>query len=223
MYKVGLSAKVVSLDDEASLGDQEDASKQERKFYDIDVDEDITLDSTHFDTDPDMFRVHDLHGDEVFVETEEPVVNIATTTSTIPVSAAKDLSDVDITLAQALAELKNTKLKADKGKGIMVEELLKKKEQIRLNEELALKLQAEEEEQARLVREKGKKDEEANISWDNVQAIIEADRLLAERLQVRVQEELTDEEKAILFLKLLEKRKKHYSIKSSRKKEQATN
>ncbi|GJW28348.1 hypothetical protein Tco_0045223 [Tanacetum coccineum] len=242
LYKVGLSAKVVSSDDEASLGDQEDVSKQGRKILNIDADEDITLDSTHFDTDPDMFRVHDLHGDEVFVETEEPVVNTATTTSTIPVSAAKDLSDVDLTLAQVLAELKNTKLKAvttttttitagillqepsetrtittttipskDKGKGIMVEEPLKKKEQIRLDEELALKIQAEEEEQARLPREKAEKDEEANISRDNVQAMIEADRLLAERLQAKEQEELTDEEKARLFVELLEKRKKHFA------------
>ncbi|GKC59873.1 hypothetical protein Tco_1087471 [Tanacetum coccineum] len=152
-----LKRRVVSSDDEANLGDQEDASKQERKIYDIDADEDITLDSTHFDTDPDMFGVHDLDGDEVFVETEEPLVNTATTTSTIPVSAAKDLSGVNINLAQALVELKNTKLKTvttavtrpkakglviqeqepmastsitsskDKGKGIMVEEPLKMK------------------------------------------------------------------------------------------------
>ncbi|GJX08404.1 putative ribonuclease H-like domain-containing protein, partial [Tanacetum coccineum] len=64
----------------------------------------------------------------------------------------------------------------------------------------------------------------ANISWDNVQAMIEADRLLAERLQAREQEELTDEEKARLFIELLEKRKETLcSIKSSRKEEQATN
>ncbi|GKG33254.1 hypothetical protein Tco_0430764, partial [Tanacetum coccineum] len=50
--------------------------KKGRKIHDIDADEDITLDSTHFDTDPDMFRVHD--GNEVFVETKEPVVNAAT-------------------------------------------------------------------------------------------------------------------------------------------------
>ncbi|GJS95065.1 hypothetical protein Tco_0802033 [Tanacetum coccineum] len=62
--------------------------------------------------DADMFGVHDLDGDEVFVGTEEPVVNAATTTSTIPVSVAKYLSDVDMTLAQALAELKSTKPKA---------------------------------------------------------------------------------------------------------------
>ncbi|GKD96501.1 hypothetical protein Tco_1380398 [Tanacetum coccineum] len=108
LYKVGMSARIDSLDDEASLGDQEDASKQGRKIHDIDADEDITLENVH---DADMFRVHDLDGDEVFVETEEHVVNAATTTSTT-VSAAKDLSDVDMTLTQALAELKSAKPKA---------------------------------------------------------------------------------------------------------------
>ncbi|GKC94699.1 hypothetical protein Tco_1160141, partial [Tanacetum coccineum] len=58
---------------------------------------------------------------------------------------------------------------------------------------------------------KAEKVEKANISWDNVQAMIEADRLLDERLQEREQEELTDEEKARLFVKLLEKRKKHFA------------
>ncbi|GJU61004.1 hypothetical protein Tco_1238770 [Tanacetum coccineum] len=109
LYKVGLSAKVVSSEDE-SLG-KEDASKQGR-IADIDADEGITLDSTHFDIDPDMFGVHDLDGDEVFVETKEPAVHAAITTSTILVSAAKDLFNVDMTLAQALAKLKNTKPKA---------------------------------------------------------------------------------------------------------------
>ncbi|GKF70947.1 hypothetical protein Tco_0204004, partial [Tanacetum coccineum] len=48
-------------------------------------------------------------------------------------------------------------------------------------------------EEERLERQK---QEEANIglikSWENTQAIIEADRLLAERLQTREREELTD-------------------------------
>ncbi|GKC11578.1 hypothetical protein Tco_1008360 [Tanacetum coccineum] len=57
--------------------------KKGRKILDIDADEDITMDSTHFDTDLDIFGVHDLHGDEVFVETQEP-----TTKSTILVRAA---------------------------------------------------------------------------------------------------------------------------------------
>ncbi|GKA19570.1 hypothetical protein Tco_0699485 [Tanacetum coccineum] len=42
LYKVGRSARMVSSD-EASLGDQEDASKQRRKIDDIDKDAEITL------------------------------------------------------------------------------------------------------------------------------------------------------------------------------------
>ncbi|GJZ43211.1 hypothetical protein Tco_0590466, partial [Tanacetum coccineum] len=172
LYKVGLSAKVISSDDEASLGDQEDASKQGRKILDIDADEDITLDSTHFDTDPDMFGVHDLHGDEVFVETQEPVVNAATTTSTIPVSAATATTTTvdELTLAQTLIEIKAAKPKVrgvmiqepsetttttttpaaskpsqDKGKAKMTEseKPLKKKDQIMYDQEVALNLQAQ--------------------------------------------------------------------------------
>ncbi|GJR51870.1 hypothetical protein Tco_1402391 [Tanacetum coccineum] len=41
--------------------------------------------------------------------------------------------------------------------------------------------------------------------------MIEVDRLLAERLQAREQEELTNEEKARLFVELLEKRKKYFA------------
>ncbi|GKF16326.1 hypothetical protein Tco_0061244 [Tanacetum coccineum] len=41
--------------------------------------------------------------------------------------------------------------------------------------------------------------------------MIDADRLLAERLEAGEQEELTDKEKARLFVELLEKRKKHFA------------
>ncbi|GJY51504.1 hypothetical protein Tco_0442351, partial [Tanacetum coccineum] len=65
----------------------------------------------------------------------------------------------------------------DKGKGKMVEpkKPVKKKELIRLDEEIDSKLQAEFDEEVRLTREKAEKEEEANIvSWDNVQAMIDA-------------------------------------------------
>ncbi|GJW68696.1 hypothetical protein Tco_0123120 [Tanacetum coccineum] len=77
-----------------------DASKQGR-IADIDADAGINLVSTHFDVDIDMFRVHNLVGDEVVVETEV---------------ASKDvnLSVYEVTLAQALAALKSAKHKADK-------------------------------------------------------------------------------------------------------------
>ncbi|GJT33070.1 hypothetical protein Tco_0923489 [Tanacetum coccineum] len=50
-----------------------------------------------------------------------------------------------------------------------------KKEQIRLDEEFAFKIQAEEQEEERIAREKAQKIQEANIAWDDIQATVEAD------------------------------------------------
>ncbi|GKC93048.1 hypothetical protein Tco_1158490 [Tanacetum coccineum] len=93
---------------------------------------------------------------------------------------------------------------------------LKKKDQVALDEEMARNLEAQL--QVELLEEEKiakKKEEEANIalieSWENTQAMIEADRLLAEKLQKREQEELTDEEKAKLFMEFMEKRRKHFA------------
>ncbi|GKD99725.1 hypothetical protein Tco_1387709, partial [Tanacetum coccineum] len=102
-------------------------------------------------------------------------VNAAkTTTATITIVD-------DITLAQALMEIKSTKPKEkgvviqelgestttissqqshDKGKGILIEPMkpMKKKNQIRFDEETALNLQAEFDEEERLAREKAEKE-----------------------------------------------------------------
>ncbi|GJY31213.1 hypothetical protein Tco_0414708 [Tanacetum coccineum] len=93
---------------------------------------------------------------------------------------------------------------------------LKRKDQVALDEEMARNFEAQL--QAELIEEENmarKKEEEANIalieSWENTQAMIEADRLLAERLQTREQEELTDNEKAKLFMEFIEKRRKHFA------------
>ncbi|GKF30690.1 hypothetical protein Tco_0100488, partial [Tanacetum coccineum] len=94
------------------------------------------------------------------------------------VDAAQTITTEEITLAQAPTDLKSAKPKAnrDKGKGIMIEEPvmeqvkpMKKLKHMRLDEELAFKLQAkEEEEEERLAREKAQQIEEANIAWDDV-------------------------------------------------------
>ncbi|GJW40263.1 hypothetical protein Tco_0066108 [Tanacetum coccineum] len=68
------------------------------------------------------------------------------------------------------------------------EKPIKKQEQMRIDEELAFKLQDEEEEEERLAREKAQQVEEANIAWDDVQAKIEAYYQLAQRLQAQEQE-----------------------------------
>ncbi|GKB84647.1 hypothetical protein Tco_0956919 [Tanacetum coccineum] len=97
----------------------------------------------------------------------------------------------------------------DKGKGIMVEEPvveqakhMKRLEQMRLDEELAFKIQAEEEEEEeRIAREKAQQIEKANITWDDVQAKIDDDYQLAKRIQDEEQEQVTDAEKARLSSK----------------------
>ncbi|GKC41909.1 hypothetical protein Tco_1059631 [Tanacetum coccineum] len=95
---------------------------------------------------------------------------------------------------------------------------ISKKELLRLDEELAFKLQAKEEEEERLAREKAQQVEEANIAWDDVQAKIDADYQLAQRLQAQEQDELTDEEKARLFVQFLEQRRKHFAAKRAEEK-----
>ncbi|GKB86570.1 hypothetical protein Tco_0958842 [Tanacetum coccineum] len=99
---------------------------------------------------------------------------------------------------------------------------MKNKELIRLDEEVSLKLQAEFDEEERLAREKDEKEQEANIALietrDGIQAKIDADHQLAERLQAQEKEELSVEEKAILFQQLLEKRRKHFAAKRTEEK-----
>ncbi|GJR22566.1 hypothetical protein Tco_0971093 [Tanacetum coccineum] len=130
-------ARVESFRDEESLG--EDASKHGRRINDIDENEDITLVNVQDDADNEMFDVATVTGDEVFAEQEV---------------AAKDvnLTVDEVTLAQAL----------DKGKKKMIEheKPLKKKDLIRLDEEIASKLEAKFDKEERLAREK----DEANVA-----------------------------------------------------------
>ncbi|GJX68370.1 hypothetical protein Tco_0304097 [Tanacetum coccineum] len=171
---------------------EEDASKYGRKIHDIDADEYITLENVH---DADI---------------------------TIPVSATKDLSDVDMTLAQALAELKNAKpntvtiaattttttVTRPKAKGLAIQEQEQASTPITSSKDKGKGIM-----EARIAREK----EEANAAliaqWNNIQDKVETDYELAQRLQAEEQEELTIEEKSKLFQQLLEKRRKHFAAK----------
>nr|GEW29250.1 putative ribonuclease H-like domain-containing protein [Tanacetum cinerariifolium] len=114
----------------------------------------------------DLFGVHDLSGDEVFVdvtavtaaEKEFSIADPVTTPSEVftgaedvKVAIAATITQIskdELTLAQILMEIKAAKPKAkgakDKGKGIMVEpeKPLKMKDQIALDEEVARKLEA---------------------------------------------------------------------------------
>ncbi|GKB82696.1 hypothetical protein Tco_0949591 [Tanacetum coccineum] len=146
LYKVGLTAKVESSDNEESLG--EDESKQGR-INDIDVDEEITLVSVQ-NVDEEMFDVTVLDGEEVFVAEQEVANN-------------KENNLGDLTTA-SVATTTTATITTDKGKGILIEHVkpMKKKDLTRLDEEAALKLQDEFDEEERLAREKDEKEKEAN-------------------------------------------------------------
>ncbi|GJR48697.1 hypothetical protein Tco_1316800 [Tanacetum coccineum] len=205
-----------------------------------------------------MFDIGVLNDEEVFagqdmaekeVSTADPVTTADVEVSTASLTAATITED-EITLAQALAELKSVKPKVttattttttkgillqepsesitttttipskDKGKGIMVEEplMMKNKDQISFDEQEAIRLQAEFDEEDKLAREKAQQVEEANIAWDDIQAKIDAVYQLTERLQAQEQHELTIEEKSTLFQQLLEKRRKFFTTKRAEEK-----
>ncbi|GJV73259.1 hypothetical protein Tco_1493254 [Tanacetum coccineum] len=215
LYKVGLTARVESSRDE-DLG--EDASKRGRRINVIDVDKDITLvnndaDNEMFDVDAlDGEEVIVAGQNENVIEEIVNAAQVSTAATTVPITTEK------ITLAQALADLKSTKTKAkgiafrepgestttifsqqlqdkglsqDKGKGILVEpdKPLKKKDQLKLDKEIVLKLQAKIDKEERIARAEEEKIDEANIAWDNIQAKVDTDYQLAERLQAEEQEQ----------------------------------
>ncbi|GKA49005.1 hypothetical protein Tco_0741963 [Tanacetum coccineum] len=134
LYKVRRSARMVSSDD-ASLGDQEDSSKQGRKIDDIDKDAEITLidetqgrygDDLMFDTgvlnDDEVFIRHDMDEKEINVaekevSTADPVITageVVTTASLTETTIADDL-----TFAQTLIEIRSAKSKV---KGVVIGE-----------------------------------------------------------------------------------------------------
>ncbi|GJX82603.1 hypothetical protein Tco_0332084 [Tanacetum coccineum] len=170
----------------------------------IDADEEITLVSVQDDADKEMFDVNVLDGEEVFVagQNENVVEEVVDVAQVSTAATTVIITTEETTLAQALEELKTSKPKVkgivfqepgkstttttissqqsqDNGKGIMIEELvklMKKKDLIRLDEKVALKLQAEFDEEERLAREKAEKEQEANIAlieeWNDIQAMM---------------------------------------------------
>ncbi|GJX16911.1 hypothetical protein Tco_0217743 [Tanacetum coccineum] len=207
MALFSLAARVESSNNEESLG--EDASKQER-IDAINEVEKITLVNIH---DMDVSAGGDTFSAASVATnvSDATIVSAATNGSAATTTTTATITNVDdVTLAQALKEMKNTK---PKQKGVVLQEL----DQIRLDEEIALKLQAAFNEEERLTREKVGKVEEANIAlietWDDIQAKIDVDHQLAERMQAQEQEELSIEENATLFQQFLEKKRKHFAAK----------
>ncbi|GJX10178.1 putative ribonuclease H-like domain-containing protein [Tanacetum coccineum] len=184
--------KTTQQNEIASLKRRVKKLEKKRGINAIVADEEITLVSVQDDADKEMFDMDTLNGEEVFVEglNENVVEEVVDAAQVSNAATTVTITTEEITLAQALEALKTSKPKVkgivfqepgkstttttissqqsqDKGKGIMIEEPLKpmkKKDLIRLDEEIALKLQAEFDEEEILAREKAKKEKEANIA-----------------------------------------------------------
>ncbi|GJU83706.1 hypothetical protein Tco_1286071 [Tanacetum coccineum] len=218
LKKVGMSRRVESSEDQESLIAPEDASKQGRSIADINDDVKMLVEAKVDEKDEQSTKLDDSTAGE------------AVTTASVEDSDAPTTIE-EITLAQTLIQIKAPKPKVvttaatttttttkPKNKGVVVQEPipLKRKDQIALDEQIAREIQAKLDveliEEQKLAR---KQEEEANISliksWENTQPRMEADRLLAERLQSKEREELTDEEKGKLFMELMEKRRTHFA------------
>ncbi|GJU28552.1 hypothetical protein Tco_1167173, partial [Tanacetum coccineum] len=145
------------------------------------------------------------------------ITNAATTTTTTRPKARRvvvqEPSEFKTTSSSSQAsQLPQVK---DKGKGKMVEpeKPLKKKDQIALDEELALRLHAEE--QAELEKERVAQEEASRAAiieeLDSIQAMIEADEQLAARLQAEEQEQFSIEEKSRMLVEMIAERKKFFA------------
>ncbi|GJV39140.1 hypothetical protein Tco_1417580 [Tanacetum coccineum] len=213
--KVGLTARVESFRDEESL-----ELEVVVKDVNLTVDE-VTLaqELAALKSVKPKVKANVVEEPSVPVSAASTKVSAATTTttSTIPTPRKGIVTTLLGTSTTTTISSQPSQVKVqDKGKGIMVEEpvkSMKKKDLVRLDKEIASKLQVEFDEEERLTREK----DEANVAlteeWDDIQAKVEADYQLAQRLQAQEQEELTDEEKARLFVQFLEQRRKHFAAK----------
>ncbi|GJZ23778.1 hypothetical protein Tco_0561237 [Tanacetum coccineum] len=201
----------------------EDASKQGRRIKDIDADAEMFMDAIAGEKDEQSTKIDDSTAGEavttagvtaikideltlaqtlIKIKVAKPkvVITAATTTTTIR-PKARGVVVQDPSEFRTSPEAQPSKSKY-KGKAIMIEpeRHLKRKDQVALDKDLVRNIQAQLDaeiiEEERLERQK---QEEANIalieSWENTQAIMEANRLLAERFQTREREELTDEKK----------------------------
>nr|GEW21972.1 hypothetical protein [Tanacetum cinerariifolium] len=180
--------------------------------------------------DQELFRVHDLDGDEVFVyvttsENVEQDATIAESVEGIAAATTLQISKDRITLAQTLMEIKAVKPKA---KRVTIQEPSKfrttsppqpsQPPQAKDNE-VARKLEAEMKskmkKEERIAREKNEANRDVIEEWDDVQATIDVDRQLTEQIQAQEREQLSIEERSKLLHELIKSRKKYFAIKIS--------
>ncbi|GJZ45526.1 hypothetical protein Tco_0593122 [Tanacetum coccineum] len=151
--------------------------------------------------------------------------------STAKVTTASVPSDVDVSAASPIRPVDDSITK-DKGKGIMQEHekpvKVKGKYQIEYDADVAQRLHLtppnlyrsgtnslELDEEVRLEREREEEASNAALikEWDSIEARIDADAQLAERLQAEEREQMSVEERARLLMEIIAARKKFFAAK----------
>ncbi|GKF05109.1 hypothetical protein Tco_0035777, partial [Tanacetum coccineum] len=210
----------IDTDVEVTLVDETQVRQNDDLIFDIRVLDDVEM--------PVETKVNGK--DDQSKKIDDDIAGEAVTTAGIDDSTAGEVvttvgigdsvvptTNEEITLAQTLMQIKaakpkvvttaatTTTTKRPKDKGVVVQEL----SEFRVPQKIK---PSSFKDKGKLAR---KQEEKANIalieSWENTQAMMKADRLLAERLQSKEREELTDEEKAKLFMELMDKRRKHFA------------
>nr|GEW25409.1 hypothetical protein [Tanacetum cinerariifolium] len=187
---------VQSSTEEQSLG-EEDASKQGRNIVDIDANAEITLVD---ETAEDQGR----YDDQEMFDTNITTTGIEETISTAALITTADVTPNELTMAQALVEIKKsipkgatitTTVTTPTPDGARPKARDEKKDQINFDEQEARRLQAENDEQDRLAEEETQLIEDENLAWDNVQAMMDADYELAARPEEKRRKPLTKAQK----------------------------
>ncbi|GKE15199.1 hypothetical protein Tco_1422776, partial [Tanacetum coccineum] len=185
LKKVGMSRRVESSEDQESLGAPEDASKQRRSIANLDKDDDVTLfDETQVRQDDElMFYSGVLDADEMHVEAkvdekDEHSIKLDDSTAGEAVTTASVEDSATLTTIEEIT-LAQTLIHIKAAKPKVVTTAATTTTTTR-------------------PKAKGVVVQEPTM--------MEADRLLAERLQSKEKEEYTDEEKGKLFMELIEKR-----------------
>ncbi|GJW46064.1 hypothetical protein Tco_0077710 [Tanacetum coccineum] len=158
LFKVGRSAQVVSSEDEG-LGAQEDASKQGRKTVDLDADaEEVEVEKVVSTVEVTTVSATTTTVDEltlaqtlIEIKAAKPkAVTTATTTTTTAVTRPKARGVVvqepsEFTTTTSPSQSSQLPQAKDKSKAKMIEpkKPLKRKDQIMIDEEIALNLQAQ--------------------------------------------------------------------------------
>ncbi|GJX08178.1 hypothetical protein Tco_0196110 [Tanacetum coccineum] len=212
LSKVSMSRRFESSEDQESLGAPKDASKQGRSIEDIDDDVDVSLvdKAQEKQNDDLMFDSGVLEDDVMHVEAkvdgkdkhsktpDDSTASEAVTTASIDDSVVPTTNE-EITLAQTLIQIKAVKPKVITTAATTTKTTRPKDKGVVIHEPSKFRVPQE-------IKPSSSKDKGKGIMIES-----EADRLLAERLQSKEREELTDEEKAKLFMELMEKRRKHFA------------